>query len=293
MENPQAKDNCAILRTINPMILILGLFSFSLGLALASYLNIQVHWGGILAGFGFWLSSQLLEGAVQWALTIKHDQLKQGSQNLLLVAMAVISFLLMLMAFLLVIIIRQTNSNAAVLVFLSIVLLLTLARSLSFSNDKIRPYREIFDAIILAGLLPAFSFLIVTGEFHRLLALLFIPLVFIFFGAMIALAFPSYASDLAQNRNSFLIKIGWQKATVLHDISLLGGLIILGISGLAGLPWKLLWPNLLLLLPIILEIVVIRRMVGGAKKNWRLLRLNAISILFLSTYILIFSLLIN
>lgn len=293
METPEQDRKLGIVDYLKPVNFVIGLFTFLLGLALVSFLNIEINWTPVIIGYALLLSTQGGEGVIAWGRAEDNQPGLNGAKRKFTLAMAISAVLFMLIAGLLAILLNQTRNNSTLILITVIMLVLTLARSLIFSEKRLLSYQEIFDSIVLVGLYPAFSFVVATGELHRLLALISIPLVFIFLGAKVGLAFPKYASDLSGRRDTLLIKLGWQNGIILHDLSLLGGVILLGVAGLIGLTWQLVWPNILLLPLIITELMIVHRMAEGAKRNWRLLKVNAYSIIFLSIYIQIFSLLIN
>ena len=75
-------------------------------------------------------------------------------------------------------------------------------------------YGEIIATIVLASFVPIFSFTLQTGELHRLLPMSTIPLAALLFAAFIAYEFPDYASDLKRDRQTLMVRLGWDSHPV-------------------------------------------------------------------------------
>ena len=150
-------------------------------------------------------------------------------------------------------------------------------------------YGELIMALIMAGLIPAQAFLLQGDHVFRLMIMISFPLVFIFLGMLLAFEFPAYASDIKYGRRPILIRIGWQKGVVLHNILVLSGFVIFGIALVFGFPISLGWPTLLVLPVGIMQVWMINRIADGRKPNWNLFTLIALSTFCLTAYLLTFS----
>ncbi len=150
-------------------------------------------------------------------------------------------------------------------------------------------YGELSMSIIRVGLIPAMAFLMQGHDFHRLVIMVSFPLTLLHLSMLLALEFPDYASDLKQGKKPILIRVGWQRGMLLHNFLLLGGFVILGIAFVLGMPLNVAWPVVFVLPIAIYQIWIMNRIADGAKPNWSLLYLAAISTFGFAAYILAFA----
>jgi 1,4-dihydroxy-2-naphthoate octaprenyltransferase len=106
----------------------------------------------------------------------------------------------------------------------------------------------------------------------------------------LAIALPGYADDVKYNRQTLLVRLGWQRGMTLHNIVILLAYVVLGLAAAFGLPWPLAWPGLLTLPVGIFQIWQILQIGNGARPNWRLTRITAMSTLALTSYMLAYAL---
>ncbi len=174
-----------------------------------------------------------------------------------------------------------------------LILGLFLAGELFFVLPPLRlidtDYGEVSMAILRVGLIPALAFLWQGHEFHRLLIMTALPLMFLYLGMLVAMEFPDYAADLKQGRKSILIRIGWQHGMTLHNLLVLGSFLLFGIAFVFGLPLRIAWPIFLVLPVGVFQIWLMNRIGDGAKPNWNLLVSLAISSFSLTAYIIAFT----
>jgi len=150
-------------------------------------------------------------------------------------------------------------------------------------------YGELTMSLIMAGLIPAQAFLLQGHDLHRLLIMVSFPLVFLLLGMLIAFEFPSYASDIKYERRPILVKIGWQKGMVLHNILVLSSFVIFGIALVFSFPMSIGWPVFLVLPVGLLQVWMMNQIADGRKPNWKLFILVALSTFCLTAYLLTFS----
>jgi hypothetical protein len=282
-----------ILESIRINYLLYGLLMYVLGICIAVYLTIQIDWINVLLGYLSILLLQIVEGLI--GLTKAEPELIQdrkvmSKKQILLV---VIAFVMMALAFLLVSLLLRGGLTGAGWLFMLIMGLICIFRSSPVLSGKLVVLNEVIDAVLIVGIIPSFALNLISGELHPFLILINLPLFFIFLGTQIALAYPQYSRELTKNTHSLLIQVGWQRGIFLHDILIVIGFLSLGISGMIGLPWALLWPSMIVSLIGIFEIILLHRIGEGLKPNWKLLKLVAHGLIGLSTYTMIFSLLIN
>lgn len=282
-----------IFKSIRIHYLLYGLLMYVLGICIAFYVNTQIDWINVLLGYLAILLLQTVEGLI--GLTNAKPVLKQDRKDMtnMQTLLVIIAFMMMALAFLLVSLILRGGLTGAGWVFLLITGLICILRPSPVLSGKSVVFREVIDAVSVVGIIPSFAFNIISGELHSFLIFINLPLFFIFLGTQIALTYPQYSKELTTNTPSLLIQIGWQRGIFLHDILITIGFLSLGISGLIGLPWALLWPTMVVSLIGIFEIILLHRIGEGEKPNWKLLKLVAHGLFGLSTYTMIFSLLIN
>jgi len=150
-------------------------------------------------------------------------------------------------------------------------------------------YGELIMSIIVGAMIPAMAFLLQGHDFHRLLIMVAFPLTTLHIGMLLALEFPDYASDLKQGTRSILVRVGWQRGMLMHNILVLGSFVILGMAFAFGLPLRVAWP-VFFVLPIgLFQVWMMNRIADGAKPNWNLLVLVAVSTFGLTAYLLTFA----
>ncbi len=289
MENQPVFTKRDLLEAVKTFYLFSGLMMYILGIGLLTYFNIAISWQISIAGYLIVLFCQLIEGVGTLALRKKAglpSRPVRAAGNLLWITIAILMLgIAVILVFLLL------NRNLSVGTWISIALLFLI--TIFSTQEKFTVVNEILGAVVIAGIIPALSFSLFSTELHSFLILINLPLFFIFLATTIALSFPNYARDLSLTRNSFLTVVGWQNGVTLHDLLLIAGFLCLGISGLIGLPWVILWPTMLSGIFAIFQIVVLHRIAGGHKPNWRLLKFTAIGVFLLSAYTMMLSLLIN
>lgn len=150
-------------------------------------------------------------------------------------------------------------------------------------------YGELILSIMVAGLVPALAYVLQGHDFHRLLLMVAFPLTTLHISMLLAFEFPDYASDIKQGNRPMLVRVGWQRGMLMHNLMVLGGFVILGLAFVFGLPLRVGWP-VLFVLPIgLFQVWMMNRIADGARPNWNLLVLIAISTFGLTAYLLTFA----
>ncbi len=150
-------------------------------------------------------------------------------------------------------------------------------------------YGELSMSIVRVGLIPAMALLTQGHDFHRILIMVSFPLTLLYLSMLLALEFPDYASDLKQGKKSILVRVGWQRAMLIHNFMIAGGFLILGIAFAVGLPLTVAWPVVFVVPVGLYQIWMMNRIADGAKPNWNLLLLVALSTFGLTAYTLAFA----
>jgi 1,4-dihydroxy-2-naphthoate octaprenyltransferase len=147
-------------------------------------------------------------------------------------------------------------------------------------------YGELSEGIIYAGLIPAFAYLLQTGDLHRLLPMLSFPLLAFYLAMRLAHSLEHYARDQKLGRRPLILQIGWKPGMALHNVLILVGYLLLVASATFGMPWSLTWPGLLTLPLGLFQIFQMNQIAAGAKPGWRVLKLTAAATFALTAYLL-------
>jgi 1,4-dihydroxy-2-naphthoate octaprenyltransferase len=150
-------------------------------------------------------------------------------------------------------------------------------------------YGELVLAIVYSNLVPGISFFFQSGEMHRLLAMSTFPLAFFYLSMAIINGLEMYSIDLRNAKDSLLIRMGWQRGMMFHNIILLCGFLLLGITAIFGMPIGIILPTFLLLPLGVYQVRMIIRIGDGLKPNWAMLRLNSMAIFGLTAYLLTYA----
>jgi len=150
-------------------------------------------------------------------------------------------------------------------------------------------YGELTTSILVANLVPAFAFILQTGEIHRLLAMATFPLTALHMAMLIAFSLPDYAADARYEKRTLLIRMGWQRGMQLHNWLIVLAYVLLGLAVLQGMPFKLAWPGFLTLPIGLFQVMQMRQIENGAPARWNLLTFTAIATFTLTAYFLTFS----
>jgi len=150
-------------------------------------------------------------------------------------------------------------------------------------------YGELVTSIIISNLVPALAFLLQNNELHRLLAMATFPLTSLNIAIMLAFELPDYASDLKNLKNNLMVRIGWQRGIIFHNISILISYVLFGLGAVLGFPLPIVLPAFLTLPLGIFEIWMVNRIADGAKPNWLALTFTAVSLYGVTAYLLAFA----
>lgn len=178
-----------------------------------------------------------------------------------------------------------------------LIMLFALVISVFYSTPPIRlessGYGELAVSVLIAFLVPAFAYLLQTGEWHRLVAMSSFPLTALHLAMLLALELPDYANDLKFNKQTLMIRLGWQNGLLLHNILILSAFLLFSINRMFGYPWFATLAGLLAFPIGIFQIWQMRQIASGSKPNWNALTVGAVALLAVTTYMVAFSFWIN
>lgn len=290
------------LRLGRPLFLIGAALVYALGVGIARYLGTPIDWGLYLLGQAWvWLlqlSTHFLNeyyDAEADAANPNRTPFSGGSGAVgpggLPRQVALISALtcLTLVASLTVLLIRFADPSPA----LGLVMALGFLGAMFYSVPPVRlassGYGELTTSILVANLVPAFSYLLQTGELHRLLAMSTFPLTALHLAMMLAFELPDYATDLKHQKRTLMVRVGWQLGMQLHNLLILVAYLLFGLALLFGLPDFVALPALLGLPFGLLQIWQMRRIAEGFKPNWTALTLLPVAIFAFTSYLVTFA----
>jgi 1,4-dihydroxy-2-naphthoate octaprenyltransferase len=290
------------LRLTRPVFLLGGILMYALGVGIARYLGVTLDWTAYFLGQGcvtlLQLSAQYLNEYFDRATdaeNLNRTPFSGGSgagndpalpQRTALLAAATC---LTVGAVITVLLYRDGKLNPE----LGVILGLAFLASIFYSVPPVRlagtGYGELVASILVANLVPAFAFILQTGSLHRLVGMTTFPLTALHLAMLIAFSLPDYSSDLRHGKRTALIRLGWERGMMLHNLLIVLAYALLAVAIIEGLPLRLAWPGFLTLPLGIYQIWRMRQIAAGAPTRWNLLTFTAVSIFALTGYFLAFS----
>lgn len=287
-----------LIRLSRPFFILEGVFLYFLGAGIAHYLGGTVKIGAYLLG-QVWVSAVQLSMVTLLAyfndptspLKVTHPQASEDLKGGALPRPALLWIglgLLIVVCFINVIFIYNGYAGFELYILMGLILIGAISYSVPPIHLEYSGYGELIISIMVASFIPALAYLLQMGGFHRILLMTTFPLVIMHLGMMIALELPEYGANLKYERRELLVRVGWQRGMLLHNIFILGGFVLLGIAIVLGLPVRIGLPAVFALPLGIFQVWRINRIADGASPFWNLLRLTAVSILGLTLYLLAF-----
>lgn len=279
---------------------ILSLFVlYALGGGIARYLGTDLDWNAYWLGQawavmlmlgGFYLNEYFRRESQPLSAQEKAaPEFLRGTRRVVLAALAALAVL----ASITVLVIAQVRPASLAYLVMAFAFLGAFFYSAPPLKLEVSGYGELLVSILVAYLTPAFAFVLQTGEWHRLLAMAGFPLVVLHLAMLLALQLPSYAEDTKYTRRTLMIRMGWQRGMVFHNILVLAGFLLLALAALLRFPWSIAWPALLPLPLGLYQIYQIRAIASGARPNWQALTVGALALFASTAYLLTFAFWMN
>lgn len=288
-----------------PILVLSAALLFVLGTGVAHYLSGQINWSSFFLGFawvmlivlGFQYLHEYFDSAVLYDDPIgRHTPFSGGSGAIgkgrlaRLVALWAGLTCLTVATSLTFLMVKSQELGAVGAIILGLIFLGELFLVVPPFRVVTSGYGEIVLSIIFVGLFPALALILQGHDLHKLLFMVAFPLTTMHLGMLIALEFPDYAVDLQRGKTPIIVRIGWQMGMLLHNILILGSFVIIGMAFVFQFPLRLGWPVFLVLPVGLFQIWMMNRIGDGAKPNWNLLVLVALSTFGLTAYIITFAL---
>lgn len=290
----------SILRIARPLELLAGLFTYTLGLGIVSYLGKSINWTNAILGSALVLLFLLVKNflsayytfpeAIPAPILGKRAQEDEAdfveTKNLprpLLMQIGLIG--LAFGAAITVLLMVKQAINYTELLLLGLNLFLVLVAVVPPLRLEKQGYSELIEALLVANLFPMQAFLLQQTELHTLLLMITLPLTFLYIALRIAISFEYFSYDLKHGAGSLIGKLGWQAGMTLHNLSILVAFLLVGGFVVLKMPWGLAWPFFLALPLGIFQIIQIQRIGDGNKPFWQLLRINAWATFLVGVYL--------
>lgn len=275
---------------------------YALGVGIADYLGVPIDWGLYLLGQAFVTTLQLSAQYLNEYFDSPADTQNPNrtpfsggsgavgpgklSRNTVLLAAVT---MLTIVASLTVLLVNRAPATP----LLIIVLILGFLGAFFYSVPPVRlvssGYGELTTSFLVAFLVPGFAFLLQTGSFHRLLLVSALPLTALHLAMMLVFEFPDYATDLKFEKETLLVRIGWERGMVMNNLLIFTAFLLLGLAVILSVPAGIVLPSFLLLPFGLLQIWQMRGIAAGGKPNWTLVGLTGVVLFAGVAYMLAFA----
>jgi 1,4-dihydroxy-2-naphthoate octaprenyltransferase len=289
-------------RLSRPVFLLGGFLCYALGAGIARYLGVNIDWGLYWLGQAWVTLLQLSAQYINEYFDMDYDRDNQnrtpfsGGSGALgpgglprQVALIASAACLSGVAYVSITLMRDYNLVGLIL----FIMILTVSAAIMYSVPPLRlvtsGYGELMVTFLVAFLLPAFAFILQKGMLHRLLAMTTFPLFALHMAMMISFEFPDYASDLKHDKKVLLVRLGWQRSMLFHNLLILCAFLILGLALLLGMPYRIGLPAFLALPLGLVQIWQMHRIASGHTPNWRMLTSLGLTLFGFTTYLLTYS----
>ncbi|MFL7891005.1 MAG: prenyltransferase [Anaerolineales bacterium] len=285
-----------------PLFVLGGALVYGLGVGIARYLGAAIDWELYFLGQAYVTSMQLSaqylneyfdapadkENKNQTPFTGGSGVIGEGKLSRETAMWAALTALTVL-ASLTVVLISVVQLSP----LLIIIIILAFMGSFFYSTPPVRlantGYGELTTSILVANLVPIFAFLLQYGEMHRLLVMTTFSLTALHLAMMIVFEFPDYLNDLKFDKYNLLVRVGWEKGMVMHNLLILTAFLLLGLAATFGLPLAIALPAFIPLPLGLLQIWQMRRIAGGSKPNWSTMSFTAVVLFGSVAYLLAFT----
>ena len=265
---------------INPYFILGGFLMFALGVGIAHYLGYPLDWTAYILGQGCVTCLQL-----SLVMLTYYFGNFQSQQSFLLPAIITLTLAGILIAW----IIKIGYGNPELIVILVFSFLLTFIYAVPPLRLINSGYGELILAVLMANIIPVLAFQLQAGIIHKLVAMATFPLTPLYLAMTIAVSLKDYQLDIKSTRITLLTSLGWERGMYYHNLLILIGYILIGLSITFGLPFRIAWVVLLSLPVGFYQVWQMSQIAQGAKPHWQLLSFTAMVTFGLTSYLLAFS----
>ncbi len=278
----------SFIKLSKPLTLLLASLTYFLGSSIPAYLGEPFQAIPFILGLVVILFAQLSMNFLSETFRPHNEPLIENEtpakkevlrNNLLYVSVALISTSITL-AYLLIV-----NYQPPIFPFILLLAFVVLYAVPPFRFVN-RGFGELLLSFQIAYLVPALAFVLQTGELHRLLIILTIPLTALALTYFLMINFAAFAEDSKYERNTMLRLLTWQRAVPLHHSLIVFAYSVFALMPLFGFSFNLIWASFLTLPFAIFQIIQIRAIANGNPPNWKLLTSTALILFGLTVYFL-------
>ena len=262
------------IRIIRPRFLLLTTLVYVLGVVIAQYLGYRINWAIFFWGL-IWVFNVQMCGFFlhEYGISLEsqsHNPSKDNDEKF--------SQLWLQIAFVL------TASIAGMITVglmrwgivglpEGIMMLIVFGGMLLVSIPSVglmdKGYGELVISVLVSNFIPALAFLLQTSDLHKLLLLVTFPLTFMFLAMLIVMEFRSYASDIKKGRVTLLVRIGWERGVLLHNILILTAYLVIGLAALLGVSKRVILMGMLTFPMGLFQIWYLLKIADGIKPAWK------------------------
>jgi 1,4-dihydroxy-2-naphthoate octaprenyltransferase len=290
------------IRLSRPLFVIGVMLIYALGVGIAHYLGVVIDWGVYILGQA-WVS--LLQLSAQYLneyfnapadevnpnrtiLTGGSGALGEGKLPRRVALMASFTCLTFL-ASITVVMIAQVEPPMASYLIMGLAFLGALFYSTPPLKLEASGYGELIVSVIVALMVPAFSYNLQAGELSVLIPMSTFPMTALHLAMLLAFELPDYTTDIKTGKQTLLVRLGWQQGMTLHNILILSAFLLVGLAGIFGYPTFALVAGLIPLPLGFIQILQMRNIRRGVKPNWNALTIGALALFTAMAYFTAFS----
>lgn len=278
-------------RWITLAFFVEDLFLYVLGLAIAKYLGTTILWDRLWIGV-FWVGCLQVGGifllrSISRTLTVEKNGRPPSSpfSSDFMLAIAALTSL----ASLTVLMIANRVFTLDVVWVALMAVLGTLVGAKVIRIADIERFREIVLSFTMAVLVPWFAFVLQTGEYHRFLPIVTLPIWALRITMILSYQLSTYAHDLNTKNQTLMVRIGWQNGMTLHNLLILFAFALIAFGNVLGVPLSIGLPPMTALVIGSWQIWSMRRIAQGLKPNWRGLVLGGAALYGMVVYLYAYS----
>jgi len=281
-----------------PLFLIGPMIGYALGVGIARYLGNDVNWTTYLMGQAWVTLIQLSTQYLNEYFNAPTDQanpnrtLFSGGSGALgpgklprrtaqLAALVCLAFL----ASLTVVIISRLQPPVEIYLIMG----LAFVGSFFYSTPPLRleasGYGELVTSVLVAFLVPMFSYMLQVGAMHRLVAMAAFPTFAAHMVMLLALELPDYAVDEKYEKRTLMVRLGWQTGMTLHNGLILVSFLLFLLAFVFGFPWFATLAGLLSLPVGLFQFWQMRSIANGGRVNWAALTTGGVAFFTLMVYL--------
>ncbi len=285
MAKSDKKDFSNLNTIVDWDLLVISLFSFSLGITFVFRTGKQVSWMASLNALSciifVLIGYFLVKKYVPKQEVIQNDKKKQNKY--LISSFVSLSLSLLNYA---IWIISTDRFHLSSLVFLILMISVVLCYALEFANIGIKGLKELGMAFLTSVLIPGFSYSYYGERFSLEFIGIFLSMSLLILSHFIIRRLKFYDPQKDSRGLNFLDIVGWKKGLQLHHVILLCGYLFALVFSLIISGWYAFWP-LFTSLPFAISVIVLSLGIEqGKKPNWKVLHAVSLATVTVSLYML-------